>query len=388
MSGLSTIAIVRVQVTDVNDNRPIFEPRKYNVTLRSDSPIQGPILRLVATDLDAGLFGQVAYRITSGNEAGVFHIDRNTGELQVGRPNLLSRSPLHQLNVTATDAAGLKSTFDAEIRISTSSPGHRIASCEKPRYTITVKETVPQNSIVGGVKDGSSSSSSSGKSNNSWTSRQLLGNIARIDSFTTISRCWSRVESILLYSDRWFPFSSSSYILEVESDLFRILLSNTIAERRRGSVGGRYCRFTSTCSDKGDTGCFSRHEKTVRDRRGCPRAVKSTVNERPYWAGFGREATRTTVKPGDKMRNALHFTAEFMATAGRESSARDRVNSRRRGLILSAKRAAVPSGLSLGSSIVFLSQGCDASHSDGSLLSRLRYVRVSLRKRKEDGDSI
>nr|XP_012147456.1 PREDICTED: protein dachsous isoform X1 [Megachile rotundata]XP_012147457.1 PREDICTED: protein dachsous isoform X2 [Megachile rotundata] len=161
--GLSTIAIVRVQVTDVNDNRPIFEPRKYNVTVKSDSPIQGPILRLVATDLDAGLFGQVAYRITNGNEAGVFHIDRNTGELQVSRPNLLSRSALHQLNVTATDAAGLKSTFDAEVRITTSSPGHRIAGCEKPRYTVTVKETIPQNSVVAGVKDGAVSSSSSGE---------------------------------------------------------------------------------------------------------------------------------------------------------------------------------------------------------------------------------
>lgn len=155
--GLSTVAIVRVQVTDVNDNRPIFEPRRYNVTLKTDNSIQGAILRVVATDLDAGLFGQVAYRITSGNEAGVFQIDRNTGEMEVARPAFLSRSPFHQLNVTATDAAGLKSMHDAEIRITASSPGHRIASCEKPRYTITVKETVPQNSVVGGVKDGASS---------------------------------------------------------------------------------------------------------------------------------------------------------------------------------------------------------------------------------------
>lgn len=158
------MAIVRVQVTDINDNRPVFEPRRYNVTLKSDGPVQGPILRLVATDLDAALFGQVAYRITNNNEAGVFQIDGNTGELQVARPNLLSRSPLHQLNVTATDAAGLKSTVDAEVQITVSSPGHRIAACEKPRYTVTVKETVPQNSIVGGVKDAATSSSSPGTS--------------------------------------------------------------------------------------------------------------------------------------------------------------------------------------------------------------------------------
>lgn len=163
--GLSTIAIVRIQVTDVNDNRPIFEPRRYNVTLRSDGVIHGPILRLVATDLDAGLFGQVAYRISSGNEAGVFHIDRNTGELHVARPNLLTRPPLHQLNVTAIDAAGLKSIVEAEVKVTVSSAGHRIATCEKPRYTVTVKESIAQNIVVGGMKDpASASSSSTGKS--------------------------------------------------------------------------------------------------------------------------------------------------------------------------------------------------------------------------------
>ncbi|XP_011637579.1 protein dachsous [Pogonomyrmex barbatus] len=159
--GLSTIAIIRVQVTDVNDNRPIFEPRQYNVTVRNNGGVHGPILRLVATDLDAGLFGQVAYRIISGNEAGVFHIDRNTGELHVARPSLLSRSPLHQLNITATDAAGLKSIADAEVKVTVSSAAHRIASCEKPRYTVTVKESIPQNTVLGGVKDTATASSSS-----------------------------------------------------------------------------------------------------------------------------------------------------------------------------------------------------------------------------------
>ncbi|XP_015176207.1 PREDICTED: protein dachsous [Polistes dominula] len=153
--GLSTIAIVRVQITDVNDNSPIFEPQKYNVTLRSDVPFQGPILRVVASDLDAGLFGQVAYRITSGNENGIFRIDRNTGELHVSRPSLLSRSASHQLNVTATDAAGLKSTVDAEVRITMSSQGHR--TCERPRYVLSVKENQPQGTVVGGIKDTTSS---------------------------------------------------------------------------------------------------------------------------------------------------------------------------------------------------------------------------------------
>lgn len=159
--GLSTIAIVRIEVMDVNDNRPIFEPQKYNVTLRSDSTVHGPILRLAASDLDAGSFGQFTYRITSGNEASIFRIDRNTGELHVARPSQLSRSSLHQFNISAIDAVGLKSIVDAEVKVTVSSAGHRMATCEKPRYTITVKENVPQNTVVAGVKDTATASSSS-----------------------------------------------------------------------------------------------------------------------------------------------------------------------------------------------------------------------------------
>ena len=151
-----------MKITDVNDNRPIFEPRYYNVTLRSDSSANaGAVVRIRANDVDSGLFGQVTYRISSGNEAGIFRIDKSTGEVHVARPNLLSRSSLYQLNVTASDAAGLKSTHDAELRINTiSSTNQRLPSCERPRYSITVKENLIVNSVVGTVKEISGSTNS------------------------------------------------------------------------------------------------------------------------------------------------------------------------------------------------------------------------------------
>ncbi|XP_066594153.1 protein dachsous [Prorops nasuta] len=153
--GLSTTTIVRVEVLDANDNRPIFQPSRYNVTLRNDSLSQGSVVRVSATDLDEGLLGQVAYRIVAGNEVGVFRIDRGSGDLHVARPSLLSRSSLYQLNVTASDADGWKSLLEAEVRISVSSQGHRLPACEKPRYTFMVKESVPPNTIIGSVKDSS-----------------------------------------------------------------------------------------------------------------------------------------------------------------------------------------------------------------------------------------
>ena len=161
-----------MQLTDVNDNRPIFSPLEYNVTLRLDSSSSsavssgsGPILRLFAKDLDSGVFGQVAYRITGGNEAGIFRIDRTTGQLQVARASRLTRSAKYQLNVTATDAAGHKSILDALVTISTTNGANLVPSCDRPTYVINVKENVAQNTFIGTLRD-PSVTSSIGKFNN------------------------------------------------------------------------------------------------------------------------------------------------------------------------------------------------------------------------------
>jgi len=93
--GLSTTAMIKMQLTDVNDNRPVFYPREYKVSLRespkaSSQASSTPIVAVVATDPDYGNFGQVSYRIVAGNEAGIFRIDRSTGEIFVVRPDMLS----------------------------------------------------------------------------------------------------------------------------------------------------------------------------------------------------------------------------------------------------------------------------------------------------------
>lgn len=157
LGGLSTTAIVLVQVLDVNDNSPVFSPLEYNVTLRSDNAVNGPILRLLATDKDLGQFGKIIYRISGGNEANVFGVDKNSGELYVAKHSLLSRTQVHHLIVTATDEAGLKSVEDAEVRISVSSAGNRLPACERPRYSFSVAESATQNSIIGNVKAASNS---------------------------------------------------------------------------------------------------------------------------------------------------------------------------------------------------------------------------------------
>lgn len=163
--GLSTTAIVKIQVTDFNDNAPIFYPLEYNVSLREASVgflRDTAVVSVVASDLDSDRFGSLLYRIVSGNEAGIFRIDRISGEIFVSKPTMLSSrtQPHHKLNISASDGGGLKSAQDAVVYINIIDSMHRPPIFEKTRYTYSVKEDVARGTVVGSVL---ATSSDSGK---------------------------------------------------------------------------------------------------------------------------------------------------------------------------------------------------------------------------------
>lgn len=152
--------MVKIQLTDINDNRPIFYPREYNVSLRESLPTSASVVAVVASDPDSGRFGTVTYRIVAGNDAGIFRIDRVTGEVFVTRPNLLSsrNQPYHRLNISAIDGGGLRTAQDAEIFISIIDSSQRPPIFDKTRYTFSIKEDAKKNTIVGSVSATSSNS--------------------------------------------------------------------------------------------------------------------------------------------------------------------------------------------------------------------------------------
>lgn len=157
--------MIKIQVTDANDNRPIFYPREYNVSLR-EAPTtltsSTPIIAVVATDPDSANFGIVSYRIVDGNDAGIFRIDRLSGEIFIAKPSMLSSrtQPYHKLNVSATDGGGLKTLQNAEVFISVIDSKHRPPIFEKSRYNYYVKEDALHGNVVGSVL---ATSSDSGK---------------------------------------------------------------------------------------------------------------------------------------------------------------------------------------------------------------------------------
>lgn len=151
--GLSTTAMVKIQIIDINDNSPTFIAKDYNVSLKEGRlSSTEPIVVVSAKDDDSGKFGTVIYRIVAGNDNDVFRIDRATGEILVTKPALVDKGSKFDLEVSATDGGGLAAAQNAVVHVTVMPAGIGQALFEKPRYNFRVKEDVRSGTFVGNLK--------------------------------------------------------------------------------------------------------------------------------------------------------------------------------------------------------------------------------------------
>ncbi|XP_053433790.1 protocadherin-7 isoform X2 [Nycticebus coucang] len=96
----SSQAILRVLITDVNDNSPRFEKSVYEADLAENSAPGTPILQLRASDLDVGVNGQIEYVFGAATESvrRLLRLDETSGWLSV--LHRIDREEVNQLRFT------------------------------------------------------------------------------------------------------------------------------------------------------------------------------------------------------------------------------------------------------------------------------------------------
>ena len=105
---LSSTVVIRVHVGDINDNAPIFTNTLYNAYVSEDSPMNKEILRVEASDSDAGSNAAITYAIAEVDKPAAqnwFQISPTTGAITVATRNIDYHDVdgIVVLNVTATD---------------------------------------------------------------------------------------------------------------------------------------------------------------------------------------------------------------------------------------------------------------------------------------------
>ncbi|KAL9851678.1 LOW QUALITY PROTEIN: protocadherin-23 [Geothlypis trichas] len=150
--GLSAQAFVRIEIEDINDNQPVFEQDTYVTSISSHTHPGTEIINVAATDRDSGIFGIVAYELVPGEFSSFFRVDSSTGIIYLTSAlGHLAHSAFF-LTVSARDGGGLLSASNAAVTVNVLQTVLVPAIFERSRYSFSVPEDAPEDSMIGTVK--------------------------------------------------------------------------------------------------------------------------------------------------------------------------------------------------------------------------------------------
>ncbi|XP_067220490.1 protocadherin Fat 4 [Chanodichthys erythropterus] len=98
----SSYAELHINVSDVNDNPPVFSQSIYRCDVY-ENLASSRVCSVLATDADSGVFAEVEYFILAGNIGGAFKIDKNHGSLSTTKRLDRENLPYYNLTIKAID---------------------------------------------------------------------------------------------------------------------------------------------------------------------------------------------------------------------------------------------------------------------------------------------
>uniref|UniRef100_A0A8C0JCZ4 Cadherin domain-containing protein n=1 Tax=Chelonoidis abingdonii TaxID=106734 RepID=A0A8C0JCZ4_CHEAB len=140
-------AQIWINVTDANDNPPVFTQELYKVSLRENAPTGSLVLQVKATDNDEGSNAQICYIISKVSEKTLqkFSLDSENGKITVKEPLDFEETRDYTMAVEAKDGGGLVTHCKVEIEVIDENDN-------APEVTFTsVSSPVPEDSVPGTV---------------------------------------------------------------------------------------------------------------------------------------------------------------------------------------------------------------------------------------------
>ena len=113
-SPLSIAADLIIDVLDIDDNCPVFNPKEYNVTIEENVAPRTNITRVYAKDVDT-VGGNLDYGIRSGNIGNTFLILSDTGKFPSPLEKLVRKLVCRQLYSTSTNNSFFLTGFKLDI---------------------------------------------------------------------------------------------------------------------------------------------------------------------------------------------------------------------------------------------------------------------------------
>ncbi|XP_041078525.1 protocadherin gamma-A11-like isoform X14 [Polyodon spathula] len=143
-SGTININIIAM---DANDNAPVFSQTVYKAYLMENSPKGTLVIRVNATDIDEGSFGEITYsfRHVSDKARTLFFIESSTGEIRVAGEIDFESEKAFEMDIQAKDGGGLATHCKVLVEIVDLNDNAPLIS-----FT-SLSKSVPEDAILGTV---------------------------------------------------------------------------------------------------------------------------------------------------------------------------------------------------------------------------------------------
>ncbi|XP_068885414.1 protocadherin gamma-B5-like [Aphelocoma coerulescens] len=137
-----------INVTDANDNPPVFAQDRYRARLREDAPLGSPVLNVSASDADAGTNAHITYGFGKmpAKVLQKFKVDAESGMITLQEALDFEDMRAFSLAVEATDGGGLVAHCKVEVEVldvNDNPPEITILSLSSP-----VPEDAPAGTVV------------------------------------------------------------------------------------------------------------------------------------------------------------------------------------------------------------------------------------------------
>ncbi|NWW07816.1 PCDGH protein, partial [Oreocharis arfaki] len=138
---------VRINVTDLNDNAPVFSKSVYEARVAENLSPGSLVLQVRATDADAGTNGRISFSFGNVPDyvPSLFAIDSDSGEVRTVSPLDFEEKKKYVFGLEATDGGGLTDHCEVQLDITDENDN-------APEITIrSVSSPVPEDAPIGTV---------------------------------------------------------------------------------------------------------------------------------------------------------------------------------------------------------------------------------------------
>ena len=156
IGGRNGFTVLKVRITDVNDNRPGFALSEYRSNIHANLTVGSPVIQVMAVDKDSGENARLSYSIYENGTSKVsqvFQIDSQSGLITLKKGALKLENQIYQFFVRAQDSGREQSLHsDVPIEVYIMSPLDRAPIFEQRDSVYYISENSPVGRVIAQMK--------------------------------------------------------------------------------------------------------------------------------------------------------------------------------------------------------------------------------------------